>query len=50
MLHACVPAPAKALLAVFKLAGEVAQVVPSYSSVAPVYRWSNYHQKPKAAV
>jgi hypothetical protein len=33
---ACVPAPAKALLAVFKLPGEVAQLVPSYSSVAPV--------------
>jgi hypothetical protein len=33
----CVPpAPAPLPLAVFKLAGEVVQLVPSYSSVAPV--------------
>jgi hypothetical protein len=32
----CVPQPAKTNLAVFKLPGEVAQLVPSYSSVAPV--------------
>jgi hypothetical protein len=30
----CVPAPAKYLLAVFKLTGDVVQVDPSYSSVA----------------
>jgi hypothetical protein len=30
----CVPAPAKPFLAVFKLPGLVAQLVPSYSSVA----------------
>jgi hypothetical protein len=33
---ACVPAPAKNSLAVFKPAGFVVQVEPSYSSVAPV--------------
>jgi hypothetical protein len=32
----CVPAPAKAYLAVFKPVGLDAQVEPSYSSVAPV--------------
>jgi hypothetical protein len=41
----CVPAPAKATLAVFKLPGDVAQFVPSYSSVAPV-SWI-HHQKLK---
>jgi hypothetical protein len=35
-LHVCVPAPAKFSLAVFKLPGEVAQIEPLYSSVAPV--------------
>jgi hypothetical protein len=32
------PQPAKELLAVFKLTGEVDQEIPSYSSVAPVIR------------
>jgi excinuclease UvrABC helicase subunit UvrB len=38
--------PAKATLAVFKLPGEVVQVDPSYSSVAPVLV-EYYHQKLK---
>jgi hypothetical protein len=40
----CIPAPAKASLAVFKLGFEV-QVEPSYSSVAPVIEVEHYLQK-----
>jgi hypothetical protein len=46
---ALVPAPANSLLAVAKLAEEVVQFVPSYSSVVPVLGGIN-PPKPKPAV
>jgi hypothetical protein len=45
-LHVCVPAPANLYLAVFILPGFVAQIDPSYSSVAAVMV-EFHHQKLK---
>jgi hypothetical protein len=42
--------PPKSDLAVFKLPGEVVQLFPSYSSVAPCSRMDYDHQNAKAAV